>query len=268
MPDRNAHTDEHPGRRRWARLAGIALVTAAVLGAAVLGWRWHRDLPVRRVVVAGADRAAPDSLKALARVDTGQALYALSPRLVADRAERHPWVRSASVSRRADGTLRLAVEERTPAALVLRDGAAVYYLGRDGYPLPHSDSSRAAAFDVPLVRGLDEPFQPMHPTDHEALRRLLDALNERSDARALVSEIRVGKRALRLRTVPPAGRARGAEVRLGTQGFPNKLRRLTAFWRQAVDEQPRTAFRTIDLRFDGQIVARQDSLAPASTLDS
>jgi cell division protein FtsQ len=270
----DAHTDDPSGGRRWARLAGAALVTAAVLGAAVLGWRWHRNIPVRQVVVDGAARAAPDSLKALTRVDTGQALYRLRPRRVADRAERHPWVRKAGVSRHADGTLRIAVTERTPAALVWQDGEAAYYLDAAGYPLPVAPDSSAAAFDVPLVRGLAESFQPLSPTEHDALRRLLTALEKQADARALVSEIRTtadsddSSQALQLRTVLPAGRARSAEVHLGTGAFPEKLRRLVAFWRQAVKEQPQTAFHEIDLRFDGQIVARQDSLAPASPLDS
>lgn len=269
VAETNAHTEGRSARKRWLRLAGVALVLGAVGTAATLGWRWHRSIPVRQVVVEGATRAAPDSIRRLTRVDTGQALYQLQPRHVADRAERHPWVKSAKASRLTDGTLRLRVAERTPAALVMQDGSsgdtAAYYLGREGYPLPLSEKSNAA-YDVPLVRGLAEDFQPLHPTGHEALRALLGALAENDDARALVSEIRVGEGGgMRLRTVRPGGRDPSATVRLGTGAFPQKLRRLTAFWRQAVREKPRTAFRRIDLRFDGQIVARQESLSPDET---
>ena len=255
--------------RRWLRIGGAVLALAAVLCVAVLGWRFRRSIPVRRVVVEGAARAVPDSLARLARADTGRALYQLQPRLVADRVQRHPWVRSAAASRRPDGTLRIAVTERTPAALVLHEsgdvaGEAAYYLDAEGYPLPLAEG---AAFDVPLVRGLGEAFQPLRPTAHAALRGLLAALAENAEAEVLVSEIRVGEgEALRLRTVP-GGRSRSAEVRLGTGAFPKKLRRLTAFWQQAVRQKPRTAFRQIDLRFDGQIVARQQTFSSTKSSD-
>jgi cell division protein FtsQ len=241
------------------------LVLLAVGAAAVLGWRWHRSIPVRQVVVTGATHAVPDSLVRLARAEIGQALYRLQPRLVADRVERHPWVEHAEAARHPDGTLRITVVERTPAALVVQDGEAAYYLDAAGYPL--SMPGGGAAFDVPLVRGLDEaaqPHQPHRPTGHAALRRLLSALRDDASADALVSEIRVGE-GVRLRTVPD-GRGRSAEVRLGAGAFAQKLRRLTAFWQQAVREAPHTAFHRIDLRFDGQIVARQHPFSPPSTL--
>ena len=268
MPSNSSHTDRR-FPRRWLHLAGTVLVCMAVLGVAVLGWRWHRSIPVRQVVVKGATHAVPDTLARLARVDTGQALYGLQPRLVADRAERHPWVRSAEVSRYPDGTLRITVEERTPAALVLHTGdeapagEAAYYLDAAGYPLPLADSM--AAFDVPLVRGLDEAFQPLQPTGHASLRRLLAILKERPAADALVSEVRVGEgEGITLYTVPD-GRGQSVAVRLGTGAFSQKLHRLTAFWHQAVREKPHTAFYQIDLRFDEQIVARQATFSPSST---
>lgn len=296
MPQQNPHTE---GRaRRWFRIGGAVLALLAVGGTALLGWRWYRSIPVRRVVVKGATHAAPDTLAALARVDTGQALYRLQPRLLTDRVRRHPWVKSAAVSRYPNGTLRITVDERTPAALVLQDGAAAYYLDAAGYPLPLA--SGLAAYDVPLVRGLEEAYQPLRPTGHTALRRLLAALERDTVAEALVSEIRVqdaplskntsspGRAsslgaghsgaaeahpkstssravgALRLRMVPD-GRGQSATVRLGRGGFPRKLRTLTAFWQQAVREKPHAAFHEIDLRFDGQVVAREESFTPPSS---
>lgn len=278
MPQQNLHTE---GRaRRWFRIGGAVLALLAVGGTALLGWRWYRSIPVQRVVVKGATHAAPDTLAALARVDTGQALYRLQPRLLTDRVRRHPWVKSAAVSRYPNGTLRITVDERTPAALVLQDGAAAYYLDAAGYPLPLA--SGLAAYDVPLVRGLEEAYQPLRPTGHTALRRLLAALERDTVAEALVSEIRVqdaplskntssperassrAAGALRLRMVPD-GRGQSATVRLGRGGFPRKLRTLTAFWQQAVREKPHAAFHEIDLRFDGQVVAREESFAPPSS---
>jgi cell division protein FtsQ len=271
MSRSDAHTDERSARRGWLRLAGVALVLVAIGTAATLGWRWHRSIPVRRVAVEGAAHATPGAIRRLVRVDTSQALYQLEMRHVADRAERHPWVKRAEASRSSDGTLRLHVTERTPAALVMQGDTVSYYLGREGYPLPLLEKSNAPSFDVPLVRGLAEAFQPLRPTSRGALRALLEALRDHDDARALVSEIRVAEAGggLRLRTVRSGGgRGPSATVRLGTGAFDQKLRRLAAFWRQAVREKPRTAFSEIDLRFDGQIVARQNAFATADTTNS
>ena len=265
-------------RRSAARRAALRrrlLVGAgalAVLGLAAGAWWWQHTLPLRRVAVVGAERAGETELVRLAAVwpdpaatpdttpgpDSSVALYALAPRLVADRVQRHPWVRAARVRRLPTGTLEIAVTEREPVALVVgADGRPRHYLDAEGYAMP---TVRGAAFDVPLLRGAVPPYHPTQPVRDGALRDLLAAL---ADARAhapgidaLVSEIEWTAGGARLRTAP-AGAHGDLLVVLGQGEAAAKLRRLRAFVDQAVLPRPGARFQVIDLRFDGQVVTRE-----------
>ncbi len=240
-------------RRRLARIAG-GVVLAVVLVAA---WVWQRTLPLERVDVVGAEYAPADEVVALTRaVPDSVALFSLSPALVADRAQRHPWVATATVRRLPTGTLRVAVRERVPVVLVLDgDGRPSHFLDADGFAMPAAAAS-PALFDVPVLSGAP-PYHPAQPVASDGLRSFLAAL-ARADAatQALVSEVQWGRRAT-LWTTPVAGHGSLA-VRLATDaGHDDQLRRLRAFWDQAVLPRPDVRFDAIDLRFDGQVVTRE-----------
>lgn len=239
-------------------LGGLLGLAVAALG--VLGWHWQATLKVRAIAIEGAQHAAPAELIRLAGVDTSQVLFALSPALLEDRLRRHPWVQSAGATRLPDGTLRLAVEERRPVALVVDGrGAPAYYLDANGFSMPWGD---ALVHDVPLVRGLGRPYHPLARLEHPGVLELLAALGRAEPAAdALLGEFVVEGAGVRLVTVPTPG-GRPLAVRLGRSSFDEKLRRLTVFWEQVVLPQPRKRFTLVDLRFDGQIVTRESE--PAS----
>ncbi|HYE96054.1 MAG TPA: FtsQ-type POTRA domain-containing protein [Rubricoccaceae bacterium] len=254
--------------RRLALGAGVLVVGALV----ALAWRWQDTLPLRRVTVEGNRHAQAEELVRLAHLhvaregveddSTADRLFALQPLLVADRMARHPWVRSATVRRYPTGTLAVRVVEREPAALVLTaDGRPSHYLDGEGYAMP---LARGAAYDVPLLRGRLPAYHPRRPVRDRALRDLLAALAEvrASDpaADALVSEITWGAGGATLLTPPVEGRG-SLPVRLGRGDASDKLRRLRAFWAQAVLPRPQTPIRLVDLRFDGQVVTQGEPTA-------
>ena len=254
-------TPTKPQRRRrrlFRRLViGAGVLTVAALAAAA--WQWQRALPVARVTVSGFVRADSAAVVRLAAVPDSAALFALDPALIADRVRRAPWVRAVRVRRLPTGTLAIAVEERTPVALVVgADGRPSHYLDREGYSLPLRAGD---PFDVPLLRGAVPAYHPTQPVGDPRLLDLLAALATMDDeVSALVSELTVGTDGeVLLRTSPDE--AHGAlTVRLGAaraEGYADQLRRLAAFWHQAVLTRPATRFEVIDLRFDGQIVTRE-----------
>ncbi len=250
---------------RWTRRLGLAAALAVVVALGVLGWRWQATLDVAAVSVAGATHAPPDSLRALARVDTGAVLYDIEPALVEDRVRRHPWVQDASVMRLPTGTLRISVTERTPAALAMTaDGAPAFYVDRYGFCMPLPDS---ADYDVPLLYGLADAYVPTQPVAHTAVRDLLEALAA-SEARDVVAELTVQPdSSLQLYTRPtPVHDA--IRVEMGRDAFPRKMRRLQAFWKQAVQPRPSTQFSVIDLRFDSQIVTKETTSSAISAASS
>lgn len=235
------------------------LVLLSVLGVgALLAFGWHRTqtLPLGGVEVAGAVHADADALVALAALPDSARLFEIEPDLIADRVERDPWVRQARVTRWMTGTLAVRVEERVPVALALdASGRPAHYLDADGFAMPATASALAAGFDVPLLVGALPPFRPTVPVEDDALRGLLAALAEAGPATdALISAVERGADGrLTLHTAAAPG-GRSVPVALGPRGHAEQLRRLQAFWDQAILTRPDHPIRRIDLRFDGQIV--------------
>jgi cell division protein FtsQ len=122
-----------------------------------------------------------------------------------------------------------------------------------------------AVYDVPVLTNAP-PYHPTQPVASAGLRSLLAALAHADEAtQALVSEVAWGRRPT-LWTTPVAAHG-SLPVRLGTTPgeHADQLRRLRAFWDQAVLPQPEVRFDLIDLRFDGQVVTRERGSAPTST---
>ncbi len=250
---------QQPSRLRQAlRLTAVAVLLVGLGAVLALGWQYATTLPVRAVTVSGNVHADADALVALAAVPDSALLLDLDPVVLADRVQRDPWVAEARVTRWMTGTLALSVRERAPTALVLDDaGRPSHYLDRAGFQMPVTPSALRAGYDVPLVTGRVEPFNPVRTVEDAALRELLDALAMAGPATdALVSGVeRTADGPFVLHTAPtPAGRA--VPVVLGQDGFAEKLRRLHAFWDQAILAQPDLPLRRVDLRFDGQIVTQ------------
>lgn len=246
--------DAHPTKRRHL-LAGLGLLALVVVGAAFI-LRWHGTTPIEQIELRGAEQADRAELLALAQVAPGDTLYEADPLLLADRVRRHPWVREAQIARWPTGTLVIEVEEREPLLVAFEKGAPSYYLARSGHRMPLRDSS---FFDVPLVRGLDEPYHPVQPVQHSSLRAFLAALGAAGEeTQALLGEVELRGDALWAHTVSGPGN-RSVAVQLGTERFGRRLARLAAFWEQAVLTRPEVRIAQIDVRFDGQIITRETS---------
>ena len=246
-------------RQRLARRAGYA-VLAVLLGAA---WVWQRTLPLEQIAVVGAVHAPAAEVAALTQAEPDSvALFSLGPALMADRAQRHPWVRTATVRRLPTGTLRIAVEEREPAVLVLdAAGRPSHFLDAEGYAMPVA-AATPALYDVPVMHGAPA-YHPIQPVEDAGLRSLLAALATADDeTRALVSEIDWGREVTVWTT--PAGGHGPIRVRLGHADQARQLRALRAFWDQSVMPRPETPFHLVDVRFEGQVVTREGA-APADS---
>ena len=240
------------------RLLGIAAVVGGVLVLGLLGWQWQASVKMERIAVTGTQHAPPDTVRHLARVDSGTVMETIDAALVADRVSRHPWIQRADVTKqRARRTLLVAVTERTPAALAIdRRGDPAYYLDRHGYALPLPDS---AGYDVPLVRGLGAEYHPVRQLAPPSLRRALGALRT-TGTEPLVAELAVQPdSSVRLLTAPIGGHD-ALPVRLGTGKLSSKLRQLRAFAEQVLATRANPTIGEIDLRFDGQIVTREQPL--------
>jgi len=240
------------------RLLGIGAVVGGVLVLGLLGWQWQANVKMERIAVTGVSHAPADTVRHLARVDSGTVMETIDASLVADRVTRHPWIQRADVTKqRSRRTLLVAITERTPAALAINGrGDPAYYLDRHGYAMPIPDST---GYDVPLVRGLSADYHPVRPLAPPALRHTLAALQE-TGTDPLVAELAVQPdSSVRLLTAP-VGEHDALPVRLGNGNLSAKLQQLRAFAEQVLATQSDTKIAEIDLRFDGQIVTREQPL--------
>jgi cell division protein FtsQ len=252
------------------RLLGLAAVVGSVLVIGLLGWQWQSSVEVEHVAVTGARHAPADTVRHLARVDSGTVMETIDEALVADRVTRHPWVKTAEITKqRARGTLLIAVTERRPAAIVVdAEGRPAFYLDRAGYALPcpgcretttYGTAPDSSGADVPLVRGLDAEYHPLRPVAPPSLRRALAALAD-SETEPLVAELAVGADSSVQLVTTPIGPHGAVPVRLGTGRIPDKLRQFRAFAEQVLSTDTDEPVGEIDLRFDGQIVTREQPL--------
>jgi cell division protein FtsQ len=111
-------------RRQWARrwltwkyvLLGL-LLAGALVGTVWLVW-FSSYLSVRSVEVSGADRLGNDAVLAAAEVPDGEPLARVDIATVQARVQALADVRSAEVTRTWPDTITIAVQERTPVAVV------------------------------------------------------------------------------------------------------------------------------------------------------
>jgi len=252
------------------RLLGLAAGVGGVLVLGLLGWQWQSSVEVEHVAVTGARHAPADTVRHLARVDSGTVMETIDEALVADRVTRHPWVTAAEITKqRVRGTLLIAVTERRPAALVVdAAGRPAFYLDRAGYAMPCPDCREEMAYgsapdssgaDVPLVRGLDAEYHPLRPVAPPSLRQALAALSE-SGADPFVAELAVRPDSSVQLVTTPIGPHGAVPVRLGTGRIPDKLRQFRAFAEQVLGTETDRPIGEIDLRFEGQVVTREQPL--------
>ncbi len=222
----------------------ILLAAACMLFGGGLLWQESAGSDCKEYRFAGVERSQVSALVTLAG-SVGK------PEIAADRIRRHPWVQWAQAHCGPLGTMHVRVTERRPALRMLPEGDNWgHYIDPAGFRMPAS-----TAFDVPLVRGDVERYNPIVPVRREEVLWLLRAVSQPEDSvDALLSEFILGSDGVRLFT-PPVWSQGAVEVLLGRNGFETKLGRLAAFWYQAMLEPPEPVIRWIDLRYEGQVIA-------------
>jgi cell division protein FtsQ len=111
------------GRRRLQRLVDVGLVLAVVAGFAVA--LRSPLLDVDAVAVRGAEHTSTEDVLAQAGIATGDQLMDVDLHAAGERVAELPWVDEVRLHRGLDGTIDVAVTERTPVALVGRGPSAV-----------------------------------------------------------------------------------------------------------------------------------------------
>lgn len=253
-------------RRTAAWVACVALL-AGVAAGSVLGGRsafaWLRantDLfRVKSVGVAGVARLSADEVLAAAGLRVGDDILALDHAAVAVAIGQLPRVRRAVVERSWTRDVRVVVEERKPAALlVLRD---TWEIDADGVLLPPDRTGRLA--DLPLVVGLppDSAVAGSRP-DLPGLARGLELAGSlvRAGLTSAVSEIDIANPDSLVLILEPDG----VPVRVGDGRLPERrLLALSAVLNDLARDEVEAGY--IDLRFAGMVAVMPTPVSPPTT---
>lgn len=200
----------------------------AFLAAAGFGGRWgllhvlqSPRFAVALVDVGRTSHVSKDEIVALAGVSLGAKLLTVDPDEVAARVARHPWVLSVHVERKLPATLRIDVVERTAVAVAMLNG--LYLVDADGHAFKRATTAEAVGRVI--LTGIERGQYAESPdVVRAAYRDALVLLDEygRNTERPPLSEIRIDPRhGFSLHFLQS-----GAEVRLGTAAYSEKLARL------------------------------------------
>lgn len=193
----------------------LQLRAAAVLGVLVALWALWAGLSgsqlfeIRQVDVVGNTRLSADEVIALARIASGETLLRIDGDEISENLTSDPWIAGADVSRRLPSTLRIEVQERTPAAVV-DSGSTFWFVEEGGRVLAESIASSATV--VPVIRDVpDFVAEPGTLSESDTLRNALRVLSGLSD------ELRSSVRTISAPTVEETAllTASGVEIMMG-----------------------------------------------------
>jgi cell division protein FtsQ len=149
MRSRRIEVQRDAGRRRLRRV--LTVVGALTALAAAYGLVRSPVLDVDHVRVTGGEHTDEAAVALTSGIGRGAAMVWLDTGAVARRVEALPWVRTARVERRWPGTIRIAITERTPAAILPVDDTHTALVDATGRVLSVVDRTDTG---TPLPPGL------------------------------------------------------------------------------------------------------------------
>ncbi len=139
---------------RLAVVAAGLILLAGAAGAGVYGisrWLCHSPFfTVTGVTINGCNRVSEETILKLSGVKPDSNLLALDLDTMAHSIETHPWIQSASISKKLPDRLEIAITERQPVAMINLD--RLYLLDSTGTVFKKVE--KGEKFDLPLITGL------------------------------------------------------------------------------------------------------------------
>ena len=193
----------------------------------------------------------------------GVPLGSMDIRAVEDRLNAVPWIARAQVYHTLDGVLHVRADQREPIVRVFDRDGSTYYIDRDGFTMPTSDTYTPR---VPVVLGdvhLPGARQVRNVLAGDSLARSshLDEVYRVAQAvhaapfwDALVDQITVDDEG-QIDLLPRVGAQR---IRVGDgNNIDQRFEKLKLFYEKGIPQADWRRYDVIDLRFADQIVCTQ-----------
>lgn len=213
---------------------------------------WQKHVSVKQVSVEGNSILSKDEIVRMMKLPHHVPMYDLDLTALQKNILENSFVQHAVLHRDAPSTLRVVIEERTPAAIVV--GKELFYIASDGTILPYIASSET--YDIPVISGLDSV------TGITAGKKLLhaeiiDALEIINVARVTSDELSHTLSEIRLRKgkdIVLYSFETGIPIIFGKGDAVKKLVKLDAFWQKFLHNRETSDIQYIDIRYEDQVV--------------
>lgn len=192
----------------------------------------------------------------------GQSKSVFNLQQLEELLEANVWIKNAQLYFDNQSVLHIAVEEREPVVRVFTAGGSSFYMDKTGLSLPLSDSTIAK---VPVFTGF--PDKKMRTKQDSVLLEdvltIAQYINHHPFWTAQVAQVDIvmdcGPGCWGFEMIPVAGRHL---VRLGDgKNIPRKFLRLLAFYQQVLARTGLDHYKTIDVRFAGQVIGVKNGSA-------
>jgi cell division protein FtsQ len=245
--------------KRKSLIVLLFFLIVAFLGITSLANRWRGELLVERLDIRGNRILSEKDLVALAKVPIGTPLYSVDLLEVRSRVRLNPYVADAVIAHDLPATIKINIRERKPVAIL--GGSETLYVSEEGYVLPPVNSKEV--LDLPVITGArqSEALEGGTKITSEGFKPAIEIL---SDAEALDRDLYHRISEINIDSLEPT-------VYMAEQGVPvffqkdnihTQLVYLLSFWNQYVQQQGSERVKSIDLRFDGQVVVCWNKPSP------
>lgn len=233
-------------RSRALPLAGGLLLLCA---AVAYGLYLDRHATVEEYRFTGLDRIAEDELREMAPLPTGQHPDSLDIESILTPLRAHPWLEELTLRPQAGGRIVLDLTEREPIALLITSSGRCY-MDRNGMRM----DLRGAPENVPLVHGFAcRTGTSLEGRAFEEVRDFLTTMQQDPLSWHTLSEVSWN----RDEGVIALTQENGVKVLFGRGDFERKQSYWSRFYQEVVTQEGIGSFRTVDLRFRGQIVTQK-----------
>jgi len=210
-------------------------------------------LRLERIEVSGIKKLTREEILSAASVKTGDDLLGLKLSRMGEQLTKNPWIASVRVRRNFPRALSIDVVERQPVGIVSM--GYLYYLDSRGdifKPLQEGDT-----LDYPVITGLVEDDLLRDPAGaKETVKGMLVLLEQLQKGRAGISiadisELHYDKGfGYTIFTID-----KGLPIRLGMDGFSDKLDRLAKIYAELQLQLPQLEY--IDLDYSDRVVVKK-----------
>lgn len=235
-------------RVNWKGIRFICLM-AVITGLMAFSWRSNNAREIREPLISFKDEAKPyvtrgavNKLLIQNKADvTGQAKEKLDLKKMELLLDNHPMISNADVYSTVQGDLKIEIVQRQPIARV--SGNTSYYIDREGGNMPLSDNFSAR---VPIVTGINT-------SHHKKVFELMKSINNNAFLQGHI--VGISRKTNGDYHLEP--RAQEYTIILGgISQLESKFYRYIAFFEKAKKDKKLGAYRSINLKYKGQVVCK------------